>query len=239
MTKHRGKIPGAIILRAVALARAGIAALLCVGAATCATAATSVNVVGLFPGKAVVVINGQAPRTLSIGDKTAEGVALTATTPANATFTIDGKKHTLEVGQAHVGKGPVERAEKSGSDSRTVTLAADGRGHFVALGQINGKSVQFLIDTGATSVSVPASFAESAGIDYRKGQRMFSQTANGVAVVYRVMFDSVTLGDVTVYQVEGVVHESRALDVALLGMSFLNRMEMRRDGASMTLTKRY
>jgi aspartyl protease family protein len=213
-------------------------ALLCGGAATFAIASTSVNVVGLFPGKAVVVINGQAPRTLSIGDKTAEGVALTATTSANATFTVDGKKHTLEVGQMHVGKGPMNAAAP-GNDQRSVTLAADGRGHFVTLGQINGKSIQFLVDTGATSVSIPASFAENAGIDYRKGQRMLSQTANGVTTVYRVTLDSVTVGDVTLYQVEGVVHDSQALSVGLLGMSFLNRMEMRRDGQAMTLTKRY
>jgi aspartyl protease family protein len=238
MSKHQRRIPGAAIVRASAFVRSGLIAIACGGIGSHAMAATSVNVVGLFPGKAVVVINGQAPRTLSIGDKTAEGVALTATTSANATFTIDGKKHTLEVGQMHVGKGPMNAAAPT-SDARSVTLAADGRGHFVTLGQINGKSVQFLVDTGATSVSIPASFAESAGIDYRKGQRMLSQTANGVTVVYRVTLDSVTVGDVTVYQVEGVVHDSQALNVALLGMSFLNRMEMRRDGQAMTLTKRY
>lgn len=237
MIRHNKWICRAAIVRASVLVRTAVA-LLCAGAATCAMAATSVNVVGLFPGKAVVVINGQAPRTLSVGDKTPEGVALMATTSAHATFTIDGKKHTLEVGQVHVGKGPTNATAK-GSDAKSVTLAADGRGHFVTLGQINGKSVQFLVDTGATSVSIPASFAESAGIDYRKGQRMLSQTANGVTVVYRVTLDSVTVGDVTVYQVEGVVHDSQALNVALLGMSFLNRMEMRRDGQVMTLTKRY
>lgn len=237
MIRHHKWICRTAIVRACVLVRTAVA-LVFASATLPAMAATSVNVVGLFPGKAVVVINGQAPRTLSVGDKTPEGVALTATTSANATFTIDGKKHTLEVGQVHVGKGPTN-ATTSASDAKSVTLAADGRGHFVTLGQINGKSVQFLVDTGATSVSIPASFAENAGIDYRKGQRMLSQTANGVTVVYRVTLDSVTVGDVTVYQVEGVVHDSQALNVALLGMSFLNRMEMRRDGQAMTLTKRY
>jgi aspartyl protease family protein len=200
-------------------------------------AATSVNVVGLFPGKAVVVINGQTPRTLSVGDKTSEGVVLLTATSSDATFTIDGKKHTLEVGQMHV--GAVSPSATNNKDARQVTLAADGRGHFVTLGKINGKSIQFLVDTGATSVAIPAAFADSSGIKYRDGQKLLSQTANGVAVVYRVALDSVTVGDVTVYQVEGVVHEGKGLDVALLGMSFLNRMEMRRDGAAMTLTKRY
>jgi aspartyl protease family protein len=205
---------------------------------TTAHAATSVNVVGLFPNKAVVEINGQSPRTLSVGDKVGE-VTLLATSASNATFNIDGKKRTLEVGQVHVGKGPVSNAATAGSGGRSIVLAADGRGHFITLGQINGKSVQFLVDTGASAVSISATFAASAGIDFRKGQRALSQTANGVVPVYRVMLDSVTVGDVTLYQVEAMVHEGTSLDVALLGMTFLNRMEMRRDGAAMTLTKRY
>ena len=197
-----------------------------------ASAATSVTVVGLFPGKAVVVINGQAPRTLSVGDKTSDGVTLVATTSDTATMDIDGKRHKLDVGQHYA-------APASASKGRGVTLGANSQGHFITLGQINGRAVQFLVDTGATSVSIPSSIAESAGIDYRKGQRGFTQTANGVAAAYKIVFDSVTVGDVTLYQVDGIVMEGKGMDVALLGMSFLNRMEMRRDGAQMTLVKRF
>lgn len=197
-----------------------------------ASAATSVTVVGLFPGKAVVVINGQAPRTLSVGDKTSAGVTLVATTSDTATMEIDGKRHKLDVGQHYA-------APASASKGQGVTLGANSQGHFITLGQINGRTVQFLVDTGATSVSIPASVAESAGIDYRKGQRGFTQTANGVAAAYKIVFDSVTVGDVTVYQVDGIVMEGKGMEVALLGMSFLNRMEMKRDGAQMTLVKRF
>jgi aspartyl protease family protein len=197
-----------------------------------ANAATSVTVVGLFPGKAVVVINGQAPRTLSVGDKTSDGVTLVATTSDTATMEIDGKRHKLDVGQHYA-------APASASKGQGVTLGANSQGHFITLGQINGRAVQFLVDTGATSVSIPSSIAESAGIDYRKGQRGFTQTANGVAAAYKVVFDSVTVGDVTLYQVDGIVMEGKGMDVALLGMSFLNRMEMKRDGAQMTLVKRF
>jgi aspartyl protease family protein len=197
-----------------------------------ASAATSVTVVGLFPGKAVVVINGQAPRTLSVGEKTSDGVTLVATTSDTATMEIDGKRHKLDVGQHYA-------APASASKGQGVTLGANSQGHFITLGQINGRTVQFLVDTGATSVSIPASVAESAGIDYRKGQRGFTQTANGVAAAYKIVFDSVTVGDVTLYQVDGIVMEGKGMDVALLGMSFLNRMEMKRDGAQMTLVKRF
>ncbi len=211
-------------------------------AGSSAYAATGVSLVGLFPNKAVVVIDGQSPRTMTVGEKSAAGVTLLATTSSNATFKIDGKTHTLDVGQTIVGSTrPAPSADAGAArGGSAITLAADPRGHFVTLGQINGKSIQFLVDTGASAVSIPASFAQSAGIDYRaKGQLGYAQTANGVAPVYRVALDSVTLGEVTLYQVEGLVHEGGALGVALLGMSFLNRMEMRRDGAAMTLTKRY
>jgi aspartyl protease family protein len=197
-----------------------------------ASAATSVTVVGLFPGKAVVVINGQTPRTLSVGDKTSDGVTLVATTSDTATVEIEGKRHKLDVGQHYA-------APASAGKGQGVTLGANSQGHFITLGQINGRTVQFLVDTGATSVSIPSSIAESAGIDYRKGPRGFTQTANGVAAAYKIVFDSVTVGDVTLYQVDGIVMEGKGMDVALLGMSFLNRMEMKRDGAQMTLVKRF
>jgi aspartyl protease family protein len=189
-------------------------------------------VVGLFPGKAVVVINGQAPRTIRVGEKTAEGVTLLSTASNSATLNIDGKRIELEVGQLFA-------APAKSRGAQSITLPADSGGHFLTVGQVNGKSVQFLVDTGASAISLSAGFAQGAGIDYRKGQRGFVQTANGVTAAYRVMLDSVRLGDITLYQVEGVVIEGAGMNVALLGMSFLNRMEMRRDGAMMTLTKRY
>jgi aspartyl protease family protein len=215
-----------------------VCALVCVVAAADANAATRVTVVGLFPGKAVVSIDGKDPRTMSIGEKTVEGVKLVSTTSDSATLEIDGKRHTLDVGQIYAATGQ-SSAPDSGGSGRTINLAADGNGHFLTFGQINGKAIQFLVDTGATSVSIPASFAQEAGIDYKKGQRQLSQTANGVIVVYRIKLDSVRVGDVTLYQVEGVVIEGKGLGAALLGMSFLNRMEMKREGTVMTLTKRF
>jgi aspartyl protease family protein len=76
-------------------------------------------------------------------------------------------------------------------------------------------------------------------VDYRRGQQGRIQTANGSALAYRVVLDSVTVGGITAYNVDAVVAQAQGLDVALLGMSFLNRTEMRHDGAYMTLTKRY
>jgi aspartyl protease family protein len=194
--------------------------------------ATDVNVIGLFPGKAVVVIGRGAPHTLSVGQKTPEGVVLISATSEQAVLEVDGKRETLGMGQHF------ETASQT--DTRgSVTLPADSRGQFYADGRVNGAHIRFMVDTGATTVLLPLSEADRLGVDYRRGQPGRIQTANGAAAAWRVTLDSVTVGGITAYNVEAVVSQAQGLDVALLGMSFLNRTEMRRDGAYMTLTKRY
>ena len=193
--------------------------------------AADVTLVGLIGAKAIVVIDGGAPRTLAPGQKTAEGVVLLGTEKDAANFEIDGKKKTLRMGQAY------SAATRAGRQN--VTLSADARGHFVTTGSINGGSTRFLVDTGATFVTVPAAEAKRLGINYLQGQRGQMRTPNGVVVVYRVMLDTVRVGDVEINNVDAVVNGNDAMDVTLLGMSFLNRMEMKRDGQSMTLTKRF
>jgi aspartyl protease family protein len=200
-------------------------------AATTARAA-DITLIGLFSGKAVITVNRGAPRTLSVGQSTPEGVKLVAADSRGAVVEIDGRRHALEMGQHF------EAAAQTGAP-RAVTLASDSRGHFVASGAVNGAHIRFLVDTGATLVSIPAAEASRLGIDFRKGRRGISQTANGVVAFWHVNLGSVTLGDVTLHNVAGAVHESGGLDVALLGMSFLNRTEMRREGGHLTLIKRY
>jgi aspartyl protease family protein len=187
--------------------------------------------VGLIGAKAIVVIDGGAPRTLAPGQKTAEGVVLIATEKNAASFEINGQKRSLSMGQAY--------AAASRGGRQNTTLAADARGHFVTMGTINGGSVRFLVDTGATFISLPASEARRLGVNYLQGQRGQIQTANGVIAVYRVKLDSVRVGDIEANNVDAVVAENDAMGVTLLGMSFLNRMEMKRDGQSMTLIKRF
>ncbi|HEX8963083.1 MAG TPA: retropepsin-like aspartic protease, partial [Rhodocyclaceae bacterium] len=94
------------------------------------------------------------------------------------------------------------------------------------------------VDTGATFVALSAADAARAGIDYRKGEQGAISTANGVVRAWRVPGATVSLGDITLHQVEVSVTES-GLPIGLLGMSFLNRLEMKRDGDTMTLKKRF
>jgi aspartyl protease family protein len=205
---------------------------LCLALCSAPAWATDVNVIGLFTSKAVVVINRGQPRTLSVGDTTPEGVKLIAVDRNGATLEIDGKRQTLEMGQ-HFATAP-----PAGGGSK-VKLAPDERGHFVTDGQVNGVPMRFLVDTGASVVALSVSDAQRIGIDYMKGERGYSIVADGRRVAsYRVKLESVTVGDITVFGVDASISEG-SMGVALLGMSFLNRMEMQRDSQSLTLIKRY
>ena len=193
--------------------------------------ATDVTVIGLFPGKAVVTIDRGSPKTLSVGERTPEGVMLVSVDARGATVEIDGKRQILEMGQHF------ETAAMT-SGRTSVTLAQDGRGHFRTDGQVNGSHLRFLVDTGATLISIPMGEAQRLGIEYAKGSPGYMVLADGRRVAsYRVTLESVTVGDITLYNVDAVVTPGSG--EPLLGMSFLSRTEMRNDGQSLVLTKRY
>jgi aspartyl protease family protein len=123
--------------------------------------------------------------------------------------------------------------------AETVSITADTLGHFTADGQVNGQLVRFVVDTGASLVSIPVSEAQRLSLDYQKGQKARMNTANGVTTGYLVKLDTVKVGGVTLRGVDAVVIEGTGFGSPLLGMSFLNRMNMKREGDIMTLTRRY
>lgn len=197
--------------------------------------ANDITVAALFTGKAVLVIKGGAPRTISVGQSTPEGIRLISADSSSAVIEYQGKRQTLTPG----GSGRFGSGAASGSSAGSVTLTADSRGHYVTLGQINGNTIQLLVDTGATLIALPSSDARRLGINYLNGQRGYTETANGKATAYRITLDTVKIGDITLHNVDAVVMEGDGLKIALLGMSFLNRTEMKRDGQSLTLIKRF
>ena len=193
--------------------------------------AADVGLASLFPGKVLLTINGGTPRIVAVGARTDEGVRVLSVEGDTATLEIDGKKRTLRVGQ-----NVASQASTGGPQSAVLT--ADGRGHFLTTGVVNGTSIRFLVDTGASMISLGAGDARRIGIDPGKGEPGIVNTANGQARVSRVKLDSVRVGDIVLNNVDATVHQ-HDLPFALLGMSFLNRMEMQRDGDTMTLKKRY
>lgn len=194
--------------------------------------ATEVVLAGVFPGKALLVIDGRAPRAVAVGSATPDGVRVLTVEGDSATVEVDGRRQRLVVGQSAV------RVGGDGGGAASVELQADSAGHFLTYGTVNGAQVHFLVDTGASLVVLGRSDALRAGIDYQKGESGQSQTANGVVRVWVVTVDSVRVGSVTLRNVRVAVH-SQDLPMALLGMSFLNRMEMRRDNGVLSLKQRY
>lgn len=203
-----------------------VLALLCAAPA----AAADVSLIGTFESKAAILsIDAGAPKTVRVG-QVFGGVTLVSVEKDRAVIEIDGKRRTLARGQTYSGA--------AGSGPQSVTLSAGAGGHFTADGQINGGAIRFLVDTGATAVAIPASEAIRLRIDYRKGRRGTTQTAGGPTEAYIVTLDSVRVGSIELHNVEAIVIE-RGLTVSLLGNTFLNRMEMRREGQTMTLLRRF
>jgi len=209
------------------MARNCSALLLCMAALP--AAAAEVSFVGSIGDKAaILVIDGGAPRTVKVGQKLGPVMVLSVERE-QAVVEIEGERRTLLRGQ---------HFQTGASDRQSTVLTADARGHFIAEGAVNGKPVRFVVDTGATVVALPASEAVRLGIDYRKGRPGTTRTAGGVVPVYRLIFDSVKVGGIELHAVEGLVIE-QGLDIALLGMSFLSRVEMKNESQVMTLIRRF
>jgi len=206
--------------------------------AACLPAALAdVALIGVIGDKAAVLaVDGGDPKLVKVGQKW-NGITVLEVRKDQATIEQDGKKRVLIRGEHYRG-APGSTAADSGSGPKAVVLTADPAGQFYTMGAVNGVAVRFLVDTGATFIALPGGEAARIGIDYRKGPRRLSNTANGTVAVYQVKLDTVKVGDIELSNVDGVVIEE-GLSIALLGMSFLNRVDMKRNGDAMTLTRRF
>jgi aspartyl protease family protein len=199
------------------------------------THAADINLIGIFSNKATLMVDGGKPRTLAVGDSSPEKIKLLSIAADSVVVEIDGKRETLHMGNQRIAGG------RAAGGTQRVVLSGDAKGHFLTTAVVNGVSLQFLVDTGATSVTISADDARRADVRYSPADRVIMQTANGAAPAYRVRFDTIKLGDITLNNVEGLVLEGNALGgrFGLLGMSFLNRTDMRREGETLTLIKRF
>lgn len=192
--------------------------------------AQDVGLAGIMGSKAMLMINGGEPQAVPVG-QTVGGVKVLSIQGDQATIEVGGKKRPLRVGQHAIGVG-------NGDGSDKIIMTADVQGHFFTTGNINGTSVRFLVDTGASMISLGATDARRIGLDFNRGQKALTNTANGQVVVSKVQLDTVRIAGVTLHNVDALIHQNE-MPIALLGMSFLNRMEMQRDGSTMTLKKRF
>jgi aspartyl protease family protein len=192
--------------------------------------ATDVRVVGVTPGQSAdLVIGDGTPVTIHVGE-TIEGVKLLRASLAGAVVSEEGITETLPL----VTDGSSEQA----APSDTVRLSADTDGQFLTRGAVNGRPVNFIVDTGATLLALSRPEATRIGVDYSGGRPAKVQTASGEAHGWRVSLASVCVGEVTVRDVDAIVIDGDAPRVGLLGMSFLNRFDMHRQGSALLLRRR-
>lgn len=192
--------------------------------------AQEVGLAGVLGSRALLVVNGGEPQAVAVGQSLA-GVRVVSVQGNQVVVETGGKKRPLRIGQHAVGSADADGGGK-------IAMTADNQGHFYTTGTVNGVSVRFLVDTGATMISLGISDARRIGLDFERGQKGLTQTANGQGVVSKVQLNTVRIGDVTLHNVDALIHQTE-MPMALLGMSFLNRMEMQRDGSTMTLKKRF
>jgi aspartyl protease family protein len=203
-----------------------LALVACLAAAlSTAAQATTVMVMSLEIDRAQVLVNGTAVRTLRAGQTSPEGVRLVAADRTKAVLEVEGRTLTLGIGQSTVA---------------TVELKADARGHFVTTAYINGVPTRALIDTGATSVAISTDEAQRMAISYAGAPRVRVSTAGGPRTGYRVTLATVSVGSITLQNIEGTVMEGGRgeLSITLIGMSYLNGVDLRRAGDTMTLSRR-
>lgn len=118
-----------------------------------------------------------------------------------------------------------------------VTLEQNRQGHYVTNGAINGTEVIFLLDTGATQVSIPAHIAEHLSLKGGAKQRV--QTANGLITVYKTQINELRIGNIYLYNVAAHINPSMQADEILLGMSALKRVEFRQTGKELILREQF
>lgn len=115
-----------------------------------------------------------------------------------------------------------------------ITLKQGQSGHYLATGEINSEPVRFVVDTGASSLSIPMNVAKRLGLPL--GRQITTITANGNGTAYETAIKSVQLGDIKLTGVKAIVTEGLVGDEALLGMSFLSRTKVEQENGVMTIT---
>lgn len=183
---------------------------------------------------ALLVIDGQ-PTTVNVGQRV-RGVTLLSLEGEQIVVELEGgRRQSLTLGSTPTRVGA---AAQSTPQARSIVLSSGPGGHFITQGTINNRATQFLVDTGATTVSLAQAEAERLGLKFSEGRRVMTQTANGVVPAHVLQLASVRVGDVEIHNVDAIVVPGQMSHV-LLGNSFLNRFQMRRENDTLTLQLRY
>jgi len=199
---------------------------------TAVWAVEQITVEALFKDQAMVRIDGTR-RLLKLNKPSPEGVVLISADSREALLQVAGQRHRYALG-SHVS------TRFSTPQQVTARIRRDASGAYTTVGSINGRTVNFLVDTGASAVALEASEARRLGIPYKlEGRRIMVSTANGTTPGYELTLDQVQVGEIRLHQVRGFVVEAEGPGKVLLGMSFLNRLKMEHQGGVLLLQKDY
>ncbi|WP_461517374.1 retropepsin-like aspartic protease family protein [Porticoccus sp.] len=194
-------------------------------------ATPDIRVNGLFGGSAVLVINGKQ-RLLKKGQTSPEGVTLIDSDSRQAVLKVDGKQVTL-------GLSDQISSRFKAAEVAEVRIPRADNGHYFVSGFINGRPVDFMVDTGATSIAMNLHHAESLGVNFRSGKKSAASTAGGMVNTYQVPLEKLVIGNITLHQVDATVVIGDFPSQVLLGNSFLSRVEMSEEEGVMVLRTKY
>lgn len=172
------------------------------------------------------------------GETSPEGLELISADTGEAVVEVNGRREVMQLGLVNLIPEFDAAAEPSWSGPESVSLWADSNGFFYVPGRVNGYPVRFLIDTGSTAVAMSSALARRIGLDYTKGRRGVANTASGVTPMFGLTLESVAVGAINLKGVDaGVIEGNHPID-PLLGMSFLGKLDMVREGNRMDLKRR-
>ena len=194
-------------------------------------AAAPVEVVALFKDRAVVR-TADEQQMLKVGETSSTGVKLLQADTTGARVSYGGKVYQLDLSVRVAGSFAKPTSE-------TVRISRDSVGQYRMRGALNDHMVDFLVDTGASVVALSERQAQQMGLDYKSGQRGTVQTAQGNANAYFLLLERVTLGGITRRQVRATVIEGMYPTDVLLGMSFLNSLNLNDNNGVLTLTAKF
>lgn len=190
-----------------------------------------VNVIGLIGERAILRIDGEQV-VLKPGESRGD-VTLLRVESGKAVLRVGGREMHLGLG---MDTGGVAARDGKGA---SVEVVMNGQGQYITSGSINGRVVQFLVDTGANTVSMTSGEARRLGIDYLvEGTQGASMTAGGVVRAWGVTLKSVTVGPITLQGVQATVRDSNDNAPILLGMTFLSRVSLQQENNRMRMSVR-
>lgn len=194
--------------------------------------ADKIEVKGLLKNMVVLEVNGSM-RTLRAGQTSPEGITLIRSDQHQAVVEVQGKQHTLTLSRT------VGGVEYQAPEKEIVRIPSGRGGHYSAPGRINNKEVSVLVDTGATTVAMNSQITEQLGIDYKHGERVMVSTASGSSQGYKILLNSVSVGSVTVHNVEAIIITGAYPQEILLGNSYLAKVDFKVESGVLILQSKY